>query len=264
MQRLTVNSSHIAAAGYDPKEHILEVEFAAGQVYHYYDVPQDVYDGLVAASSPGTYFYAYVSKQYRYKEITNDTGRPQTLAFATGNERKFLYCKEACAVEDIEVDQLELDVDEIQSGQPEKVAIAKAREAYRLSRRPVLANDLFWAIPALRGFPGAYAKEVDDWFDPEDFLKLMQDKKDRSIVCTETLVYFDGKIEKVFSKQYWGQLVLEPRGSRKSLMQLVQLDGRSETISEIEERGEQPYTAQPTIWQEFAKWYKLQKRMKRV
>lgn len=264
MQRLAIDSTHIAAVGYDLGAQTLEVEFATGQVYHYFEVPHNIYEGMLKAKSAGTYFYAYINKQYRYREIKDQQPIDQTLAFATGNAKKFEYCRAACAEADIQLDQLELEIDEIQSDNPEKIAIAKAREAHRLSRRPVLANDLFWSIVALKGFPGAYAKEVDAWFSTDDFLKLMDDKKDRSVVCIETLVYYDGSIQKVFAKNYWGKITLEPRGNRKSLMQLIQLDGQTETISQIEERGQQPYTASPTIWQDFTKWYKLQKRMKRL
>lgn len=70
MERQYVTSSNILSIGYDPDNMILEVEFTTGAVYQYYDVPQSIYDGLMAADSHGTYLSAYVKKGgYRYAQI---------------------------------------------------------------------------------------------------------------------------------------------------------------------------------------------------
>lgn len=48
----------------------LEVEFKNGAVYQYYDVPQSIYEGLMAADSHGRYLDIYVKKGgYRYSQI---------------------------------------------------------------------------------------------------------------------------------------------------------------------------------------------------
>lgn len=65
-----VTSSNILSIGYDPDNMILEVEFTTGAVYQYYDVPQSIYDGLMAADSHGTFLSAYVKKGgYRYSHV---------------------------------------------------------------------------------------------------------------------------------------------------------------------------------------------------
>ncbi len=70
MERQYVSSSNIASIGYDASDMILEVEFLNGAIYQYYDVPQSVYDGLMSASSHGSYLDAYVKKGgYRYSKI---------------------------------------------------------------------------------------------------------------------------------------------------------------------------------------------------
>ena len=67
MERQYVSSSNIASIGYDFDNMILEVEFLSGAVYQYFDVPQSIYDGLMAADSHGKYFAAYIKKGgYRY------------------------------------------------------------------------------------------------------------------------------------------------------------------------------------------------------
>lgn len=70
MNRQYVTSSHIVSIGYDPYNMILEVEFNTGAIYQYYDIPQSIYDGLMAAESHGTYLAAYVKKGgYRYAQV---------------------------------------------------------------------------------------------------------------------------------------------------------------------------------------------------
>ena len=70
MERQFVESSNIMSVGYDPVNMILEVEFKTGAVYQYYEVPQRIYDGLMAADSHGTYLAAYVKKGgYRYAQV---------------------------------------------------------------------------------------------------------------------------------------------------------------------------------------------------
>ena len=49
---------------------VLEIEFLNGAVYQYYDVPQSIYDGLMAADSHGKFLASYVKKGgYRYAQV---------------------------------------------------------------------------------------------------------------------------------------------------------------------------------------------------
>jgi hypothetical protein len=70
MNRTAVSSSNLASVGYDAAQRILEIEFLSGSVYQYFNVPQSVYEGLMAAESHGRYFDANVKKaDYSYKQI---------------------------------------------------------------------------------------------------------------------------------------------------------------------------------------------------
>lgn len=70
MDRISVASSNLVSIGYDSSTHVLEVEFSKSRVYQYFDVPSSVYDGLMAASSHGTYFDQYVKKAgYSYQKV---------------------------------------------------------------------------------------------------------------------------------------------------------------------------------------------------
>lgn len=70
MLRTPVSSSNIASIGYDAGSQTLEVEFLDGSIYQYFDVPPSVNNGLMAASSHGSYLHQHVKLPgYRYVQI---------------------------------------------------------------------------------------------------------------------------------------------------------------------------------------------------
>jgi hypothetical protein len=65
-----VSSSNVAAVGYDVDSATLYVSFLDGAEYEYDSVSQDIYEGLLAASSVGGFLDAYVKKAgYSYRRI---------------------------------------------------------------------------------------------------------------------------------------------------------------------------------------------------
>ena len=56
-----VDSTMIDLVGYDEKTQTLEVRFLdSGHRYEYYDVPKEEYEGLLNASSKGTYMHSNI------------------------------------------------------------------------------------------------------------------------------------------------------------------------------------------------------------
>ena len=70
MQRTPVSSSNLASVGYDASSATLEIAFNEGGVYQYYQVPESVYHGLMAASSKGRYFDSMIKKVYSCHKIS--------------------------------------------------------------------------------------------------------------------------------------------------------------------------------------------------
>ncbi|MBE9156990.1 KTSC domain-containing protein [Nodosilinea sp. LEGE 06152] len=69
MNRISVSSSNLASVGYDLSTQVLEVEFLNGSIYQYLGVPSSVYDGLMAASSHGSYLDQHVKRAgYSYRK----------------------------------------------------------------------------------------------------------------------------------------------------------------------------------------------------
>jgi inosine/xanthosine triphosphate pyrophosphatase family protein len=181
----------------------------------------------------------------------------KTILLATGNDRKLQHCHDACLVFNINVQQLKVHIDEIQSPDAETIATHKANAAYALSNnRPVIINDSFWRIPALRGFPGGYMKDVQSWLQPADWLRLMEGITDRRICVTETLVYKDATQTKVFSKDLWLQIVTgPPRGKGDAISQVVEDMHHHRTIAEYHEKGEAVVPVIDFVWGDFGRWY---------
>jgi hypothetical protein len=81
MDRLELDSSNIGSIGYDPDSKVLEVEFAArdpdgvfldpdnNRIYHYLNVPEEIYEGFLEADSPGGYLYLKVKGEFIYKYL---------------------------------------------------------------------------------------------------------------------------------------------------------------------------------------------------
>ena len=69
MYRQDVQSSNIRSVGYDTKSQLLEVEFNGGEIYEYYLVPSDTYEGLMEADSKGRYHHRQIRDKFEYKRV---------------------------------------------------------------------------------------------------------------------------------------------------------------------------------------------------
>lgn len=69
MQRQPVSSSNLAAIGYDASQQVLEIEFLNGGVYRYFDVPEGLFDQLMAAGSHGSFFSQNIRNQFQFERL---------------------------------------------------------------------------------------------------------------------------------------------------------------------------------------------------
>lgn len=65
MEMQRVNSSAIEAVGYDPESLRMKIRFTGGNVYDFCRVPENIYRGLMAASSKGTYYNDHIKERYK-------------------------------------------------------------------------------------------------------------------------------------------------------------------------------------------------------
>jgi hypothetical protein len=69
MQMVPVSSSNLDSVGYDSMTRTLRIEFKSGAVYEYSAVPESEYQGLMGASSKGSYFHQNIKDRYSYGRI---------------------------------------------------------------------------------------------------------------------------------------------------------------------------------------------------
>lgn len=69
MEMISVDSSNVAAIGYDENSLTLQIEFKNGATYQYFDVPEALFSGLTRADSAGTYLAAHIKGSYRYSKV---------------------------------------------------------------------------------------------------------------------------------------------------------------------------------------------------
>jgi XTP/dITP diphosphohydrolase len=181
------------------------------------------------------------------------------LIFASGNSDKFNIGTSVLSPFDVELTQLDLDIDEIQAEDGEKVVRDKLSKAYEITKSPVLVSDDSWEIEGLKGFPGPYLKSINYWLTVDDLLRLTRDLDNRTVYLIQYLAYTDGKTTKVFKQQTKGELLKEPRGVQNiASQQIMSLEGSNgKSIAEV-------FDSDPTfsndnvskVWRDFANWFK--------
>lgn len=69
MELQIVESSNLAAVGYDQEAKELFIEFKNGSIYKYFDVDFDTYTALIDAESHGKYFQANIRGKYEFIKV---------------------------------------------------------------------------------------------------------------------------------------------------------------------------------------------------
>ena len=75
IKRKPVESSVLAAVGYDAGKRLLEIEFHSGAIYRYLEVPEEIHRRLLAAESKGHFFGANIRDKFRCERVKNRTAK---------------------------------------------------------------------------------------------------------------------------------------------------------------------------------------------
>lgn len=66
---ILVSSSNVASIGYDENYQILYIRFHNGSLYEYKGVPVGEFQGLMSASSVGSYLHRNIKNLYPYERL---------------------------------------------------------------------------------------------------------------------------------------------------------------------------------------------------
>jgi hypothetical protein len=64
-----LESKLLASSAYDPGKHLLYLRFQSGEVYRYFEFPEEQYRELLEAESHGRYFLRSVRNRFRYERM---------------------------------------------------------------------------------------------------------------------------------------------------------------------------------------------------
>ncbi|CAN5382233.1 XTP/dITP diphosphatase [soil metagenome] len=180
----------------------------------------------------------------------------KAVLIVTGNKRKIWQATSCLEPLGISVEARDVEIDEIQAHDPIKISLAKARAAFEAVGKPLVICDHSWSFKALNGFPGGYMKDVNQWFEPEDWLALMHGKQERAVVLTEVVVYIDDDGVRTFSADFPGHVLQEARGiGSVSMERVVAFDGTEKTIAEHIDAAEHARDMAHSAWAKFGAWF---------
>ncbi|HXJ43186.1 MAG TPA: KTSC domain-containing protein [Bryobacteraceae bacterium] len=64
-----LESKLLASSAYDAGKHTLYLRFRSGEVYRYFEFPQEQYQDFLDADSQGRYFLSHIRNQFRYQRL---------------------------------------------------------------------------------------------------------------------------------------------------------------------------------------------------
>ena len=133
------------------------------------------------------------------------------VTFVTGNKAKV---KEAEKILKIPLKVTDLDLDEIQDLDLEKIALHKLNQAYGVVKSPIIVDDVSLEIAAWNGFPGPLVKwllKVSDG-DASVLLKMLKGAENRNAKARLAIGFHDGKEAHLFYGEVRGKIANEIRG----------------------------------------------------
>ena len=69
MTWVPVESKMLLSIAYDANKHILYLRFRSGDVYRYFDFPDEAYQQFLSAESKGQFFLSNIRNRFRYQRM---------------------------------------------------------------------------------------------------------------------------------------------------------------------------------------------------
>ena len=152
------------------------------------------------------------------------------IIFVTGNPGKV---EEVRRFLSIPIRHEALDLEELQSIDPEAVVRTKAESAFRILKAPVLVEDVSVTFTALGRLPGTFIKYFEQELGQEGLCRLL-DGKERGCVATVRYGFHDGEKVTIFEGSMPGTVAETPRGTRSfGWASIIIPEGKEKTYAEM-------------------------------
>ncbi|MDD2274744.1 MAG: RdgB/HAM1 family non-canonical purine NTP pyrophosphatase [Candidatus Pacebacteria bacterium] len=130
------------------------------------------------------------------------------MILVTGNKNKI---EEFEFILGFKIENIDLELEEIQSIDVGEVARHKARNAYNILKKPVITEDTGLYFEELNGLPGALVKFFVKSISLDKMCSLVgENRKARATTC---IVFFDGEKETIIKGETRGEIAINPRGN---------------------------------------------------
>ena len=180
------------------------------------------------------------------------------IIFLTGNAHKKEIAETVFSVYGLAVEAKDIDLEEIQDTDIEKIACWSALQGAKRLGHPVIKTDVGFAFEALNGFPGAFGKYVFPQLGVDGLLRLMAGKENRRATSTEVLAFAtpDG-FTKTWTKVQELEILTEPKGTGTAMDQIMVVKGAHAVNygSLSHEEKLKWWRDTPNYFHDFAKWY---------
>jgi non-canonical purine NTP pyrophosphatase (RdgB/HAM1 family) len=157
------------------------------------------------------------------------------ITLASGNKAKIRETEE---ILDIDLEVSEIELDEIQDLELDKVALHKINQAYSILKKPVMIDDVSFEIEAWNGFPGPLIKWMLKAGDgPALLLKLLENETNRNATAKLAIGFHDGKEPRLFIGEAKGTVALEIKGENGFGWDKVFIpEGYNETYAQMDKK----------------------------
>jgi XTP/dITP diphosphohydrolase len=139
-----------------------------------------------------------------------DSSPPPVFTLITGNRHKL---REARQILGPGVEGMEIELEEIQAMDGDRIAAHKARAAFSAVRKPVVVWDQSLFIRCLGGFPGPLVKWFWEEVGAERICRIAGALGDPGISTRTTLTWCDGSALRHCHGELEGAIPPQPRGS---------------------------------------------------
>lgn len=158
------------------------------------------------------------------------------IVFVTGNPGKV---EEVRRFLGIPVRHEPLELEELQTVDPDAIVRRKASLAHAALGMPVLVEDTSVVFPALGRLPGPFIKYFEEELGQEGLCRLL-DGKDRACVATARFGFHDGNEVHVFEGSMSGSVAQAPRGTRSfGWASIVIPEGKEKTYAQMSDEEQE-------------------------
>jgi len=177
----------------------------------------------------------------------------KTIYFATTSRGKLNETRKLLG---IDIQGCGLEIDEIQSLDPETVASKKAASYFKELKKPILVEDVSLTFEALKSLPGTYVNDFFKVLGNQGLVDLLGNTSNRKAVAQTTLVFIDdeGKPQ-IFIGITEGEIASAPKGSNGFGWDPIFIpNGETRTFAEMSEREKAKFSMRAKALAKFKIW----------